>query len=87
VLHELVDNGTLGVFLGKFLILNESFVVTEPLFLMSDEFLEHFWRLMSDFVPLCPMRMHLVLKFVQLHVKIGARDSWMLASIFVAKCQ
>ena len=83
MLHELVDNSTLGAFLGEFSILNGSFGMTERLFLMSDELSEHFWRLMIDFVPLCPMRVHLVLEFVQLL----ARDSLMFLSIFVARCQ
>ncbi len=71
----------LGAFLGKFLILNESYVMTERWLLMSDKFSEDFWRLMIDFVPFCPMRVHLVLEFVQLLVKIGARDSLMFLSI------
>ena len=61
--------------------------MTEPLFLMSDEFSEHFWRLVIDFVLLCQIRVHFVLKFVQLLVKIVARDLSMFVLKFVARCQ
>ena len=61
--------------------------MTERLFLMSDKFLANFWRLVIDFVLLCPMRVHLVLMFVLLCVKIGSRGLLMFLSKFVAKCQ
>ncbi len=39
--------------------------------MMSDKFADHFWRLVIDFALLCPLRVFLVLKFVQMLVKIG----------------
>jgi hypothetical protein len=43
--------------------------------------------LVIDFVLLCQIRVHLVLKFVQLLVKIVARDLSMFVLKFVARCQ